>query len=86
MCIRDRFKRLYEDNVLGRVTDEQYRMLSGDYTDEQRMLEEMCIRDRRAPVPCAAKVSSDFCNLGLRLASAGRSNPATGRKNTDARP
>ena len=33
------FKRLYEDNVLGRVTDEQYRMLSGDYTDEQRMLE-----------------------------------------------
>lgn len=30
------FKRLYEDNVLGRVTDEQYRMLSGDYTDEQR--------------------------------------------------
>ena len=22
------FKRLYEDNVLGRVTDEQYRMLS----------------------------------------------------------
>ena len=34
------FKRLYEDNVLGRVTDEQYRMLSGDYTDEQRLLEE----------------------------------------------
>ena len=33
-------KRLYEDTVLGRVTDEQYRMLSGDYTDEQRMLEE----------------------------------------------
>ncbi len=34
------FKRLYEDNVLGRVTDEQYRMLSDDYTDEQRLLEE----------------------------------------------
>ena len=33
-------KRLYEDTVLGRVTDEQYRMLSGDYTDEQRMLAE----------------------------------------------
>ena len=30
------FKRLYEDNVLGRVTDEQYRMLAGDYTDEQQ--------------------------------------------------
>ena len=49
MCIRDSldtmrrrreelsklFKRLYEDNVLGRVTDEQYRMLAGDYTGEQ---------------------------------------------------
>ena len=34
------FKRLYEDNVLGRVTDEQYRMLAGDYTSEQKMLEE----------------------------------------------
>ena len=34
------FKRLYEDNVLGRVTNEQYRMLAGDYTDEQRLLEE----------------------------------------------
>ena len=34
------FKRLYEDNVLGRVTDEQYRMLAGDYTIEQKALEE----------------------------------------------
>ena len=34
------FKRLYEDNVLGRVTDEQYRMLAGDYTGEQKALEE----------------------------------------------
>ena len=34
------FKRLYEDNVLGRVTDEQYRMLAGDYTGEQKVLEE----------------------------------------------
>ena len=34
------FKRLYEDNVLGRVTDEQYRMLAGDYTSEQKALEE----------------------------------------------
>ena len=25
------FKRLYEDNVLGRVTNEQFRMLSSDY-------------------------------------------------------
>ena len=34
------FERLYEDNVLGRVTDEQYRMLAGDYTVEQKALEE----------------------------------------------
>ena len=26
--------------MLGRVTDEQYRMLAGDYTSEQKMLEE----------------------------------------------
>ena len=34
------FKRLYEDNVLGRVTNEQFRMLSADYNAEQKALEE----------------------------------------------
>ena len=34
------FKRLYEDNVLGRVTNEQFRILSADYNDEQRELDE----------------------------------------------
>ena len=29
------FKRLYEDNVLGRIPDEQYRILSTEYTSEQ---------------------------------------------------
>lgn len=33
------FKRLYEDNVLGRVTNEQFRILSSDYNSEQKMLE-----------------------------------------------
>lgn len=32
------FKRLYEDNVLGRIPDEHYRTLSGEYTDEQKAL------------------------------------------------
>ena len=32
------FKRLYEDNVLGRVTNEQFRILSGDYNAEQKEL------------------------------------------------
>ena len=34
------FKRLYEDNVLGRIPDEQYRILSQGYTDEQKMIRE----------------------------------------------
>ena len=34
------FKRLYEDNVLGRITNEQFRRLSSDYNAEQKTLEE----------------------------------------------
>ena len=34
------FKRLYEDNVLGRITDEQFRLLSKDYTKEQSEIAE----------------------------------------------
>ena len=34
------FKRLYEDHVLGRVTAEQFRMLSSDYNTEQKGLED----------------------------------------------
>lgn len=29
------FKRLYEDNVTGRISDEQFRFLSSDYNEEQ---------------------------------------------------
>ena len=32
------FKRLYEDSVLGRITPEQFRVLSGSYTEEQAAL------------------------------------------------
>jgi len=32
------FKRFYEDNVLGRVTNEQFRLLSADYNAEQKTL------------------------------------------------
>ena len=38
--LKSLFKRLYEDNVLGRISDEQFRMLSADYTDEQKELQE----------------------------------------------
>lgn len=34
------FKRLYEDHVLGKVTSEQFRMLSEGYNEEQRMIQE----------------------------------------------
>ena len=34
------FKRLYEDNVLGKITNEQFRMLSADYNAEQKVLQE----------------------------------------------
>lgn len=33
------FKRLYEDNVLGRIADEQFHMLSVGYTSEQKDVE-----------------------------------------------
>ena len=33
------FKRLYEDNVLGRINNEQFRMLSCGYTDEQKSVD-----------------------------------------------
>ena len=38
--LKSLFKHLYEDNVLGRISDEQYRMLSLDYNDEQKELEQ----------------------------------------------
>ena len=34
------FKKLYEDSVLGRITAEQFQMLSASYTDEQAKLTE----------------------------------------------
>ena len=34
------FKRLYEDHVLGKVTSEQFRMLSEGYNEEQRTIQE----------------------------------------------
>lgn len=37
---RKLFKRLYEDNVLGRIPDEQYRILSQEYTTEQKDIQE----------------------------------------------
>lgn len=38
--LRALFKRLYEDSVLGRIPDEQYRLLSQDYMAEQKAIDE----------------------------------------------
>lgn len=38
--LKSLFKRIYEDNVLGRISDEQFRMLSQEYTEEQKRLTE----------------------------------------------
>ncbi len=32
------FKRLYEDNVLGKISDERFEMLSAEYEEEQKQL------------------------------------------------
>ena len=37
--LKSLFKRLYEDSVLGRISDEQFRTLSAEYMDEQKLLE-----------------------------------------------
>ena len=34
------FKRLYEDNVLGRISDEQFNFLSAEYVQEQRKVKD----------------------------------------------
>jgi len=34
------FKRLYEDNVLGRISDERFEMMSAGYEDERKKLKE----------------------------------------------
>lgn len=53
------FKRLYEDNVLGKVTNEQFRMLSGDYNTEQKNL-----KDR---IPKAAERIEELQNSIAKL-------------------
>ena len=42
------FKRLYEDHVLGKVTSEQFRMLSEGYNEEQRTIQEEIPKMRKA--------------------------------------
>lgn len=52
------FKRLYEDNVLGRIPDEQFRILSSGYTDEQRDLSEEMPKAEKEIVRLEAQVTN----------------------------
>lgn len=62
------FKRLYEDNVLGKVTNEQFWMLSGDYNTEQKSLKERIpqIADR------IEKLQSSISNVSRFIEKANR--------------
>ena len=71
------FKRLYEDNVLGRVTDEQYRMLSGDYTDEQRMLEEQIPQKEQPSGTASGRAKRTWMRSLKRQSSTQRSTTLT---------
>ena len=73
------FKKLYEDSVLGRITTEQFQMLSGSYTEEQNQIaagipqKEMDIQRLRETVSGTdgfldrAKRYTDIAELTLEL-------------------
>ena len=60
------FKRLYEDNVLGRITDEQFRLLSNDYTKEQAEIEEALPKVKEQ----LQKLKDSAANIGRFLENA----------------
>jgi GGDEF domain-containing protein len=68
------FKRLYEDNILGRVTNEQFRVLSADYNSEQNNLKE------RIPqtVERIEKLQSSIANVSRFVEKAKRYNRDSG--------
>ncbi len=52
------FKKLYEDSVLGRITAEQFQMLSASYTDEQAKLTES-LPQRESKIQCLKETVSN---------------------------
>lgn len=65
------FKRLYEDNVLGRVANEQLRMLSADYNAEQKMLV-TAIPEKKARLE---KLNASAANVDAFIEKAKRYTP-----------
>ena len=59
------FKRLYEDHVLGKVTSEQFRMLSEGYNEEQRTIQEEIPKLRKAIEDLKASSTNVECFLEI---------------------
>ena len=59
------FKRLYEDSVTGRISDERFSELSADYEAEQRELKERAaaLREELSRVREAAENAEKFMNI-----------------------
>ena len=62
------FKHLYEDHVLGHITNEQFRLLSADYNAEQKMLDE-AIPEKQARMD---KLKSSAANVDAFIEKASR--------------
>ncbi len=62
------FKRLYEDNVLGKVTNEQFRMLSDGYNTEQRDIQELIpkLQTEIQELKAAATNVDKFVNIAYK--------------------
>ena len=64
-------KRLYEDNVLGKLTDERFKILSADYEQEQRTLrvEVKSITGKLAEIDSSTINISGFLKLAKKYTS-----------------
>lgn len=62
------FKRLYEDNVLGHITNEQFHLLSADYNAEQKALDE-AIPEKETRI---AKLTASVSNVDVFIEKAKR--------------
>ena len=51
------FKRLYEDSVTGRISDERFTELSADYEAEQKQVQEPCRRNCKRNWPKAQEAT-----------------------------
>lgn len=53
------FKRIYEDNVIGKLSDERFQAMSGDYESEQRQLKADVVR-MKTDIDKGEEITADF--------------------------